>query len=347
MSVKGCIGIIVPVYNVEAYLARCLDSLLNQRYENFVIVLVNDASTDSSRQICLNYQLREKRVIFMDADSNAGQASVRNKALRILERGNERVEALQGFIEGVEIHTQLEYIPVVDYIMFVDSDDYISPSALETIIADFGANDVDICIYNRHYVVNARGEVGVGGYEIFRKVQESRIYQPLELIKSDPSNFITTAWAFVYKTSFFFSHHLRFIDGILYEDVPFCTQSFLGASSVYVSLTPWYYYFLSPTSTMRGAMSAQKTRKAFESWLRILEFFIARYEERVSSDRESALLGRFYRASLQRCVKRIFELLCECGYSENTPKCALKPYLPYIKGKYRLFYHCPRLKKIL
>ena len=353
---NACIGIVVPVYNVENYLARCLDSLLAQSYEDFVIVLVNDASTDSSREICLKYQLREKRVIFMDADSNAGLASVRNKALRILGQGKERIEALQGMIEGVQIHTQLSTIPVVDYVMFVDSDDYIAANALETITADFGANDVDICIYNTHYVVDERAAAGgaqLSSYRIFPKVQEAKVYTPLTLIESDPSNFITTACMFVYKASFLFGQELRFIDGILYEDVPFCTQSFLRAKSVYVSLTPWYYYFLSPTSTMRGAMSARKIRKSFESWIVILEFFIARYEEAnraydgAEASSQSALLRRFYAASLRRCVKRIFELLSEYGYSQNTPKHALKPYLPYIRGKYRLFYHFPRLKKFL
>ena len=353
---NACIGIVVPVYNVENYVARCLDSLLAQSYEDFVIVLINDASTDSSREICLKYQLREKRVIFMDADSNAGLASVRNKALRILGRGKERIEALQGMIEGVQIHTQLSTIPVVDYVMFVDSDDYIAANALETITADFGANDVDICIYNTHYVVDERAAAGgaqLSSYRIFPKVQEAKVYAPLTLIESDPSNFITTACMFVYKASFLFGQELRFIDGILYEDVPFCTQSFLRAKSVYVSLTPWYYYFLSPTSTMRGAMSARKIRKSFESWIVILEFFIARYEEAnraydgAEASSQSALLRRFYAASLRRCVKRIFELLSEYGYSQNTPKDALKPYLPYIRGKYRLFYHFPRLKKFL
>lgn len=94
-NTQPCIGIVVPVHNVESYLTRCLDSIIAQSYENFVIVLVNDASTDSSRDICLAYHSKDKRIIFVDALFNASQAIVRNKALDILERGGALVEEVQ------------------------------------------------------------------------------------------------------------------------------------------------------------------------------------------------------------------------------------------------------------
>ena len=66
-----CVGLIVPVYNVECYLKKCLDSILAQTYQNFYIVLVNDASTDSSRDICLKYYELDKRIIVLDSVANA------------------------------------------------------------------------------------------------------------------------------------------------------------------------------------------------------------------------------------------------------------------------------------
>ena len=64
------IGLIVPVYNVEKYLAKCLDSILAQSYQDFVIVLVNDASTDSSRDICFTYYGLDTRVVVLDSVAN-------------------------------------------------------------------------------------------------------------------------------------------------------------------------------------------------------------------------------------------------------------------------------------
>lgn len=333
MQEKACVGIIVPVYNVEAYLTRCLDSLLNQSYENFVIVLINDASTDCSREICLDYQLREKRIVFIDTLSNAGVAGTRNKALQILEQGDKSIEMLKEQMEGIEIHTQLSAIPNVEYVMFVDSDDYLSHDALQTITTDFRDYDVDIYIHNYHYVVDVRGEVGVHNYRIFPQVQEAKVYTPLELVRLNPKNIVTTTWAFVYKASFLFKHHFRFIDGISNEDVPFCTQAFITAQSVYVSFAKWYYYFLSPVSEMRGKMGAQKVKRFFHSWIVILDFFIACYESVCVKDRQGAAMGdcallkKFYEANIVRCLKRIFELVYEYGYSDDFPKERLKPYI--------------------
>lgn len=353
-NTQPCIGIVVPVYNVELYLTRCLDSIIAQSYENFVIVLVNDASTDSSRDICLAYQSKDKRIIFVDALFNAGQASVRNKALDILERGGALVEEVQVTLQDV-IHTQLLHIPVIDYIMFVDSDDYISPNALEIIITDFKKNDVDICVYNNHYVTQEFAEATIHDYRIFSHIRESRVYIPTELIQYNPRGFITTACVFVYRAPFLCKHRLRFIEGIFYEDVPFCTQSILVAQNVYVSFVPWYYYFLSPTSTMRGVMDTQKRRKAFESWIRILQFFVMYLEESKKQDtthnhntQDLAILQKFYAHNITWCFKRIFELLSVSGgYGNGISKQELKPYVRYMRGKYHLYYHMPILRRFL
>ncbi|MFC3867193.1 glycosyltransferase [Helicobacter equorum] len=351
---QQCIGIVVPVYNVESYLIRCLDSIIAQSYENFVIVLVNDASTDSSREICLTYQSKDKRIIFVDAVFNNGQASVRNKALDILDRGGALVEEVQATLQDV-MYTQLLNIPVVDYVMFVDSDDYISPNALEIIITDFEHNDVDICVYNNHYVAQESTEAIVHDYKIFSRIRESRVYIPTELMQHNPRGFVTTACMFVYRAPFLCKHRLRFIESILYEDVPFCTQSILFAQNVYVSFVPWYYYFLSPTSTTRGAMDANKRRKSFESWIRILQFFIMYLEESKKQDtthnhntQDLVVLQEFYARNIKWCFKRIFELLCVSGgYGNGISKQELKPYVQYMRGKYHLYYHIPTLRKFL
>lgn len=346
------IGIIVTVYNVEPYVAQCLDSILGQSYGRFVIVLINDASTDSSGEICAGYQLRDERIIYVDVDSNAGVASTRNRALKILERGATPIQTLQDEMPDARIHARCAMIPDVEYVMFVDADDYLAPNALETIITDFGVHDVDMCIYNYHYVVDTRGDVEVHDYRIFPQVRESKTYTPLELISLNPKNIVTTTWAFVHRASFLFEKGFGFIDGISNEDMPFCTQAFVATQRVYVSFAKWYYYRLTPVSEMRGAMSAQKVRRFYHSWIVIAEFFIARYES-IDKDTQAlaqddrALLKKFYKANIRRCLKRIFEILCVHGYSEDCPKERLKPYIVWGGAKYYLFYCFPKLKKFL
>ena len=99
------ISVIVPIYNAEAYLNRCLDSIINQTYSDLEIILINDGSTDNSLDICLEYASKDKRIVVYN-QTNKGISKARNK--------------------GIELATG-------DYIGFVDSDDIISPRMYETL----------------------------------------------------------------------------------------------------------------------------------------------------------------------------------------------------------------------
>ena len=114
------ISVIVPVYNVETYLEECLDSIQNQTYTDFEVLLVNDGSTDGSQAICERYCQTDKRFRLMN-QTNQGLSAARNK--------------------GVEISTG-------EYIVFVDSDDVIKTNYLEKLM-QYMTEDVDIveCIF--------------------------------------------------------------------------------------------------------------------------------------------------------------------------------------------------------
>ncbi len=112
------ISIIVPIYNTEKYLHQCLDSILNQTYTNFEVLLVNDGSTDSSRMICQEYVERDSRFRYIEKD-NGGVASARNLGL---ERSG-----------GA-------------YITFIDSDDWVESNHLEALLKGIKENNADIAV---------------------------------------------------------------------------------------------------------------------------------------------------------------------------------------------------------
>ena len=112
------ISIIVPIYNTEKYLHECLDSILNQSYINFEVLLINDGSTDSSGTICQEYVERDSRFRYFEKD-NGGVASARNLGL---ERS-----------EGT-------------YITFIDSDDWVEFKYLEVLYTALKENDTDVAI---------------------------------------------------------------------------------------------------------------------------------------------------------------------------------------------------------
>jgi glycosyltransferase EpsH len=114
------ISIIVPVYNVEAYLSKCLDSLINQTYQDLEIICVNDGSTDGSLGILQQYAVRDKRIKLITRE-NRGMSVSRNEAL----------ENASG-----------------EYVMFVDSDDWISEQTCEKALNAIQANDCNLVLWS-------------------------------------------------------------------------------------------------------------------------------------------------------------------------------------------------------
>lgn len=123
MEEKDLISIIIPVYNCEPYLVCCLDSVLAQSYRNLEIVLVDDGSTDSSLEICRSYQKKDSRITLLHKE-NGGQSSARNLGL----------DKCRG-----------------SYIMFIDSDDYVSPLMVEKLYGRITKDASDLAMCNASY----------------------------------------------------------------------------------------------------------------------------------------------------------------------------------------------------
>lgn len=114
------ISIIIPIYNVEKYLEKCLDRILNQTYKNLEIILIDDGSTDNSPNICNSYCEKDKRIKIIHKN-NEGVSSARNKGIE-LSKGK--------------------------YIVFIDSDDYVSNEHIEVLYDCIISNNVDLVISN-------------------------------------------------------------------------------------------------------------------------------------------------------------------------------------------------------
>ena len=122
-DVNSLISIIVPVYNVQEYLPKCLDSIINQTYKNLEIILVDDGSTDNSGKLCDEYAERDKRIKIIH-QKNSGQANARNKGIKE-SKGK--------------------------YIAFVDSDDWIDEDFIETLEKYISNDNIVCCGYKEIY----------------------------------------------------------------------------------------------------------------------------------------------------------------------------------------------------
>lgn len=130
----GLLSVIVPVYNAEKYLPKCLDSIRNQTYEDIEVILINDGSTDNSENICEHYVKNDRRFILYNI-TNSGPACARNMGLEVA-RG--------------------------DYISFVDSDDYIEPDIYEKLIYSIEHDMVQMAICNWYIYMNAKKKSDIG-----------------------------------------------------------------------------------------------------------------------------------------------------------------------------------------
>jgi len=121
------LSIIVPIYNVENYISKCIDSLLNQDYDDYQIILINDGSTDKSLDICMDYQKKYKKKVKVYSKENGGLSSARNYGM---EKANS------------------------EFIFFVDGDDYIKPNCLKKMMKKIEGKDILVFnylnVYNDH-----------------------------------------------------------------------------------------------------------------------------------------------------------------------------------------------------
>ncbi|MES9684672.1 glycosyltransferase family 2 protein [Gottfriedia acidiceleris] len=128
MSVSGLVSVIVPIFNAEKYLSRCIDSILQQSYKSFEVILINDGSTDKSKEICLDYSHKDERIKFIQIE-NHGPGYARNMGLKIA-RG--------------------------EYIQFTDSDDSLPLNYLETMVSRIEQDNSDIVICGIKNIKNAQ-----------------------------------------------------------------------------------------------------------------------------------------------------------------------------------------------
>lgn len=233
------VSVIVPVYNAEKYLSQCVDSILAQTLNDIEIILVDDGSTDSSANMCDDYQKRDSRVKVIHK-SNGRAAAARNAGMNIA----------QG-----------------DYIAFVDSDDWISPDMYEKML-EIGA-EVCLCDYirfqNDKNFPFTQPNIQNGLYDKTQIRQE--IYPHLVM---DGVEFPITIsnWAMLIKRDIIIKNNLSYREDILIsEDAPFGSEV-LYCANTFAYLKEQYFYHYRITEG-----SASKTYKSWwwDSSLKINE----------------------------------------------------------------------------
>ena len=211
-------SIIIPAYNAEAYLQRCLDSIFAQEFDDYEVIVVNDGSTDGTVTLLEGYP--QVKVIHQE---NHGMATARNRG----------IDKAKG-----------------EYILFVDSDDELMPHALSNLAPQINGKDIigfGSSIYNEetqtitHYPLHTTHYTLHTGWDYFNRHR----------LEAAPVHFVCV-WQRTYRRAFLEEHRLRFANGLRRaEDDLFTTMAILRAQSVKTMADPLYIYHVRKGSITR------------------------------------------------------------------------------------------------
>jgi glycosyltransferase involved in cell wall biosynthesis len=237
------ISLIVPVYNAEKFLPRCLESIRNQTHRDLEIILVNDGSTDRSGLICDEYAQRDNRFIVIHKE-NGGVSSARNAALNI--------------VNGT-------------YIGFIDPDDWIEPIMFEKLYELIQKNQADIsmCGYIR--------ESADGNILKEPIIPDVRILNKIEALNNilDVNGFRGFLWNKLFSSKLFQKEsEIHFDENIHFcEDLLFCCKSILNAENIVYDSKPYYHYIIHDNNASKSKYSLKKLTAldALENIIRLLD----------------------------------------------------------------------------
>lgn len=223
------ISVIIPVYNVEKYLHRCLDSVIAQTYQNLEIICVDDGSVDESGKICDQYAVRDARIKVIHQE-NQGLSAARNRGL----------DAAEG-----------------EYIAFVDSDDYILEDMYKKMLDKLLDYNVDLCVCQWQY------EFSDGRQVVKRKNIDPTIYgrkASLEFARflymgNYENGVVVAAWNKLYRRALLDTIHF---EGRIHEDDAFNGRIMAKNISVYVMEEQFYVYAQNGDSLTNKPFSANK-----------------------------------------------------------------------------------------
>ena len=212
------VSVIIPVYNVEKYLSRSLDSVISQTYKNLEIICINDCSTDDSRKVLEQYSKLDERISIYDNQEKQTAAFSRNF--------------------GIDKSTG-------KYIMFVDGDDYIGSNYVENMVKHISSTGAEVVISD-YYTLNFWRDESDKKFYYYR--QYDKVPLDIENVKidmTDMKNFIYFAvpcWNKIFSAEFLKSKNLKFPPIHIYEDVVFWGKVWLNLRELYYTPNAFYFY---------------------------------------------------------------------------------------------------------
>ena len=241
------VSVVIPVYNVEKYLAECVDSVLGQTYADFEIILVDDGATDSSGQMCDEYAQKDARIRVIH-QPNGGLSAARNTGLK----------AARG-----------------EYVYFLDSDDYIETCALEHLVAVADQEQADVVFFDGYvFFDECEEDDSVSRYvrKVVYATDKGRDVLYKQLILDE---YRTPVQFLLIKRTYLDTHQLTFLEGVIHEDELFTFLVYNADGRVAHCHEQLYARRIRPASIMTSSGAMRR----YDSMLKIYYVLSKLYRE--------------------------------------------------------------------
>lgn len=316
------ISIIVPIYNAEKYLEKCLDSIVNQTFKDIEIICVNDGSTDNTTKILNDYKFKDKRIKVIDKENSGYGASMNI---------------------GIDAATS-------DYIGIVESDDFIKPEMYEELYKLVIKNDCD-------FVKSDFYNYWVSPEKILKhsRMGKFKLNEPM-CAKDDIRilNIIPSIWSALYKKDFLVKNNIRFLEtpGASYQDTSFHYKTMMIAQKIILTDKAYVYYrndnenssvkskekvyyICDEYNEIHKYISKHKELECFEQFVYSAQFKAYRWNmERIAKQFKEEFFARYYEQ---------FKKYYEAGYLKEEFYCYLKKRLDFnlfIKNPEKFYKKC-------
>jgi glycosyltransferase involved in cell wall biosynthesis len=264
------VSIIVPVYNAEKHLRLCIDSVINQTLQEIEIIIINDGSTDNSKEIILDYVKKDNRIIFIDS-ANEGVSSARNKG----------IEKASG-----------------QYIGFVDADDYLDSDIYQKLFYNAEKNNASLAICNAFVIaeeVEPKKRLQLKNESLLVSDKAGLVLDFLAF-KYDNAN-----WNKIYAASIIKENHLQFHKNLsIWEDLLFNLQFIAFVNKIVILNESLYYYRLHAASVIADSklMISKQYNILYESYVSFCNKNSLQLEKKA-----------FIEERAQTCISNVFVLL--------------------------------------
>ena len=241
-NMKKLVTVIVPIYNVENYLKKCVNSIINQTYENIEIILIDDGSTDGSGTICDEYLAKDNRI-------------------KVIHKKNEGLSKARNV--GIEISNG-------DFITFIDSDDYFDTKFIENMLKIAVESKADLIISGLKDVFEKQKNIYADESDYYTILSKEETYRKVLL----QEEIDVSANAKLYQKEIF--KNIRYPVGELYEDIKIIDKIIENANKIVYTKYKGYFYLQRNGSIMHSKINKEKF-VLLKTMERLLEFIEEKY----------------------------------------------------------------------